>query len=165
MGVARVWSAGSHSAPPFSEVPPMRIKTYRDESGFRIFDLIFGQPRAPLVGRPRFGSGFLLPGGRVRLRPCRRLDALKQRGAGGLTRTAGPGAIACFRRVSASELVDRGDRKMARLLRAHYALRRLIALELGGDPACLELSQTDAGKPLPLESSRGLEFNLSHSGG
>jgi 4'-phosphopantetheinyl transferase len=59
----------------------------------------------------------------------------------------------------------KGPQDGARLLRAHYALRRLIALELGHDPACLEFGQTDAGKPFLSSPSRGLEFNLSHSGG
>src|SRR5215813_10819885 len=66
-------------------------------------------------------------------------------------------------RLRARRLKRPQDR--ARMLRAHCALRHIIALELGVDPASLEFDQTDAGKPFLASPSRGLEFNLSHSGG
>jgi 4'-phosphopantetheinyl transferase len=65
-------------------------------------------------------------------------------------------------RVRVGRLKRPQDRE--RSLEAHCAIRRLLALQLGVDPRCLEFDATAAGKPFLARPARNLEFNLSHSG-
>lgn len=65
-------------------------------------------------------------------------------------------------RARAGRLKRPRDRR--RSLRAHCAVRRILALQLGVDPRCLEFDATTAGKPFLARPAQNLEFNLSHSG-
>lgn len=65
-------------------------------------------------------------------------------------------------RLRAHRLRRPEDRE--RSLEAHCAIRRILALELGVDPRCLEFDTTTAGKPFLARPAKNLEFNLSHSG-
>jgi 4'-phosphopantetheinyl transferase len=65
-------------------------------------------------------------------------------------------------RVRASRLKRPQDRK--RSLEAYCAIRRIIALQLGGEPRCLEFDTTIVGKPFLTRPVQNLRFNLSHSG-
>jgi 4'-phosphopantetheinyl transferase len=49
-------------------------------------------------------------------------------------------------------------------LKAHCAVRRILALQLGADPRYLEFDATDAGKPFLAKPAQAVQFNLSHSG-
>lgn len=64
-------------------------------------------------------------------------------------------------RVRAGRLKRPQDRQ--RSLQAYCAIRRIIALQLGVDPRCLEFETTSVGKPFLARPTRNLEFNLSHS--
>jgi 4'-phosphopantetheinyl transferase len=70
--------------------------------------------------------------------------------------------------LSTSERAHAGRLKrpheQARSLKAHCAVRRVLALQLGVHPRCLELDTTAAGKPFLAKPAQHLEFNLSHSG-
>lgn len=70
--------------------------------------------------------------------------------------------------VSTSERTRAGRLRLLhqrrRWLTAHHAVRRILALELGADPAGLEFDTTAAGKPFLARPAASLEFNLSHSG-
>lgn len=55
-------------------------------------------------------------------------------------------------------------RDRVRYVRAHAALRRLLAQALGAEPAALRLAEREGGKPW-LPAAPGMRFNLSHSGG
>ncbi|WP_213290394.1 4'-phosphopantetheinyl transferase superfamily protein [Bradyrhizobium sp. sGM-13] len=65
-------------------------------------------------------------------------------------------------RVRADRLKRPQDRD--RSLRAHCALRHILALQLGCDPRHIEFDTTAAGKPMLARPAQGLQFNLSHSG-
>jgi len=65
-------------------------------------------------------------------------------------------------RARAGRLKRPQDRK--RSLEAYCAIRRIIALQLGGEPRCLEFDTTIVGKPFLTRPVQNLEFNLSHSG-
>jgi 4'-phosphopantetheinyl transferase len=54
--------------------------------------------------------------------------------------------------------------EQGRSLQAHCAVRRILALQLGLHPRCLEFDTTAAGKPFLARPAQNLEFNLSHSG-
>ena len=65
-------------------------------------------------------------------------------------------------RVRAGRLKRPQDRE--RSLQARCAIRRVLALQLGGDPRCLEFDTTTVGKPFLTRPAQNLQFNLSHSG-
>jgi 4'-phosphopantetheinyl transferase len=65
-------------------------------------------------------------------------------------------------RVRADRLKRPQDRE--RSLRAHCAIRRVLALQLGCDPRHLKFDTTDVGKPFLARPAQDLQFNLSHSG-
>jgi 4'-phosphopantetheinyl transferase len=48
-------------------------------------------------------------------------------------------------------------------LKAHCAVRLILALQLGVDPGYLEFDAIDAGKPFLAKPAEALQFNLSHS--
>ncbi len=52
----------------------------------------------------------------------------------------------------------------ARWVAARWALRSVLARYLGGDPAAIELSLGERGKPHLADPGATLRFNLSHSG-
>lgn len=58
----------------------------------------------------------------------------------------------------------RFDQDRVRWTRSRAVLRRLLARHLGCEPSDVEITSGPNGKP-GLEGGRGLEFNLSHSGG
>lgn len=69
--------------------------------------------------------------------------------------------------ISTSERARAGRLKQPheqRSLQAHCAVRRVLALQLGVHPRCLEFDTTAAGKPFLAKPAQHLEFNLSHSG-
>lgn len=55
------------------------------------------------------------------------------------------------------------ERDRARYVRAHRALRRILAGYLAREPLAVRIGVEPAGKPF-LEEGDGLEFNLTHSG-
>ncbi len=58
----------------------------------------------------------------------------------------------------------RGERPRERIDVAREALLAILGRYLGRDPARIELSRSERGKPA-LDSGERLEFNLTHSGG
>lgn len=72
------------------------------------------------------------------------------------------GLLSTRERACAGRLKRPDERR--RSLEAHCAVRRILALQLGVDPAYLEFDATDAGKPFLAKPAQALQFNLSHSG-
>ncbi len=72
------------------------------------------------------------------------------------------GLLSTRERACAGRLKRPDERR--RSLEAHCAVRRILALQLGVDPAHLEFDATDAGKPFLAKPAQALQFNLSHSG-
>lgn len=64
----------------------------------------------------------------------------------------------------ASQFYAAPDRN--RWVRAHVALRRILAEYLGQHPTSIRFSESSTGKPgiVPDENPKGISFNLSHSG-